>query len=109
MTDSVDRSVERSVERLGTPVGTPVGQEVLRTDGRDGRTYEESFSPTRDNPSSSVTRTPAYGFSSDDSENTRPGWWTCFLCQPNVHERGGMDALNAHYMREHYVAPKATP
>ena len=29
--------------------------------GRTGRTNEESLSPTRDNPSSSVTRTPAYG------------------------------------------------
>ena len=75
MTDSLHRSLHRSVDRLATPVGPPVGQEVLRTDGRDGRTNEESFSPTRDNPSSSVTRTRTYGFSSlaDSIEEILPG------------------------------------
>lgn len=32
----------------------------------------------------------------------RPGWWTCRLCQPPVHERGGWAAWMAHYLREHY-------
>jgi len=36
----------------------------------------------------------------------RPGWWTCFLCQPNVHDRGGQSAFYAHYLREHYVEVK---
>ena len=31
----------------------------------------------------------------------RPGWWTRFLCQPNVHERGGQRDFYAHYNREH--------
>ena len=36
------------------------------------------------------------------TDTPRPGWWTCFLCQPNVHERGGQSAFMAHYLREHY-------
>jgi len=74
---------------------------------RTERTNEESLSPTRDNPSSFVTRTRTYGFSSDDSQDKpttpRPGWWTCHLCQPPVHDRGGQAAWMAHYMREHWV------
>ena len=41
-----------------------------RTDVTDGRTDEESFSPTRDNPSSSVTRTRTYRFCPDDFGDT---------------------------------------
>ena len=33
---------------------------------------------------------------------SRPGWWTCRICVPNVRERGGMDAFMAHYLAAHY-------
>jgi hypothetical protein len=29
------------------------------------------------------------------------GTWTCFLCQPNVSDRGGHREFYAHYNREH--------
>ena len=38
---------------------------------------------------------------------TRPGWWTCRICVPNVHERGGMDAFYRHWLATHYVEVKA--
>ena len=47
---------------MGSHVGPPTWDSHVGspTDGRtDGRTYEESLSPTIDNPSSSVTRTPS--------------------------------------------------
>jgi len=31
-----------------------------------------------------------------------PGTWTCFICRPNVHDKGGQSAWMAHYCREHY-------
>ena len=31
----------------------------------------------------------------------RPGWWTCKICQPSIHDRGGQEAFMAHYNREH--------
>ena len=30
-----------------------------------------------------------------------PGTWTCFLCQPNVHDKGDIHDLYRHYNREH--------
>jgi hypothetical protein len=91
----------RTGVRIGVPERTPTNERT------NGRTNEESLSPTRDNPSSFVTRTRTYGFSSDDSQDKpttpRPGWWTCHLCQPPVHDRGGQAAWMAHYMREHWV------
>lgn len=33
------------------------------------------------------------------------GTWTCFICQPNVHDRGGQHEFMRHYLREHYRAP----
>jgi len=36
----------------------------------------------------------------------RPGWWRCFLCDPNVEDRGGKTEWNAHYLRLHYTEPK---
>jgi hypothetical protein len=71
-------------------------------------TNEESLSPTRDN-NSSVTRTRTYGDESlaDPIEDApRPGWFTCRICVPNVHERGGMDAFYAHYLATHYLEVK---
>ena len=41
------------------------------------------------------------------SDTPRPGWWTCWLCKPPVHDRGGMKDWRAHYMREHWVEVKA--
>lgn len=32
----------------------------------------------------------------------RPCWWTCKVCIPNVHDKGGQSAFYAHYLREHY-------
>ena len=63
---------------------------------RTERTDEESLSPTRDN-NSSVTRTPAYRFSSDGSE---PDRWHCTIC--DARGRGGHTALHAHYMLHHW-------
>jgi hypothetical protein len=37
----------------------------------------------------------------------RPGWWTCYLCVPNVHERGGQSAFYTHYLATHWVEVKA--
>ena len=34
---------------------------------------------------------------------TRPGWWTCFLCSPPVHDQGGQSAWMAHYLRKHWT------
>ena len=41
------------------------------------------------------------------NDTPRSGWWTCWLCQPNIRERGGMDAFYAHYLTTHYVEVKA--
>ena len=30
-----------------------------------------------------------------------PGTWTCFLCQPNIHDKGGQREWMAHYVRLH--------
>lgn len=30
------------------------------------------------------------------------GTWKCFLCVPNVHDKGGQREWMAHYLREHY-------
>ena len=38
----------------------------------------------------------------DALRRPKPGWWTCRLCVPNIHERGGMADLQAHYLREHW-------
>ena len=46
------------------PYASPTCDSYGRT---DGRTYEESFSPTRDN-SPSVTRTRTYGFFIDTNQ-----------------------------------------
>jgi hypothetical protein len=64
---------------------------------RTERTNEESLSPTRDNPSSFVTRTRTYGFSSDGSE---PDRWHCMIC--DARGVGGHTALHAHYMLHHW-------
>lgn len=56
--------IGQSTDQYTEPVhraSTPVSQLILRTDGRDGRTNEESLSPTRDH-NSYVTRGRAYGF-----------------------------------------------
>ena len=45
----------RTGVRFGVPERTPTNERT------NGRTNEESFSPTRDHPSSFVTRTRAYG------------------------------------------------
>jgi len=37
---------------------------------------------------------------------TRPGWWTCHLCQPPVHDRGGQAAFYAHWNRLHSTEVK---
>ena len=37
------------------------------------------------------------------NDTPRPGWWTCHLCKPPVHDRGGQAAWMAHYMREHWT------
>ena len=37
----------------------------------------------------------------DAYKRPKPGWWTCMICVPRVHERGGMADLEAHYNREH--------
>lgn len=70
---------------------------------RNGLTEKVSHLP--EITPSSVTRTRIYGFSSDDSQDQpttpRPGWWTCHLCQPPVHDRGGQAAFYAHYNRVH--------
>lgn len=42
------------------------------------------------------------GSGEDYCDGTPTGWWTCFLCQPNVHDHGGQPAWMAHYMRGHY-------
>jgi len=40
------------------------------------------------------------------SDTPRPGWWTCFVCQPNTHDRGGQAAFMAHYLATHWVEVK---
>jgi len=35
------------------------------------------------------------------NDTPRPGWWTCYLCSPPVHDRGGQAQWMAHYLREH--------
>jgi len=37
----------------------------------------------------------------DAFKGARPGWWTCKVCVPNVHDRGGQSAFYVHYNREH--------
>ena len=36
------------------------------------------------------------------NDTPRPGWWTCKLCRPPVHDRGGQAAFYAHYLATHY-------
>jgi len=36
----------------------------------------------------------------------RPGWWTCHLCVPPVHDRGGQAAFYAHWNRLHSTEAK---
>ena len=31
----------------------------------------------------------------------KPGWFTCYLCKPPVHDRGGQAAFYAHWNRLH--------
>jgi len=92
--------------RTGVPERSPGADSYERT---NERTNEESLLPTRDNPDCFVTRAPAYGFSplADSTEEThRPGWFTCKVCVPNVHERGGQAEFYAHWMTEHYTPPE---
>ena len=35
------------------------------------------------------------------TDTPRPGWWTCYLCSPPVHDRGGQAAFYAHWNRVH--------
>jgi len=35
------------------------------------------------------------------SDTPCPGWWTCYLCKPPVHDRGGQAAFYAHWNRLH--------
>jgi len=37
----------------------------------------------------------------------KQGSWSCFLCQPPTHDRGGQSAFMAHYLREHYREVKS--
>jgi hypothetical protein len=37
------------------------------------------------------------------NDTPRPGWWTCRVCVPNVHDRGGQSAFYAHYLATHWV------
>lgn len=39
----------------------------------------------------------------------RPGWFTCRVCIPNLHERGGQAAFYAHWLREHHTEPDEKP
>jgi len=40
------------------------------------------------------------------SDTPRPGWWTCRICVPNIHDRGGQAAFYQHFNRLHLVTPK---
>ena len=45
---------------------------------------------------------PSTSTPQDAFRRPKPGWWTCKICQPNVHDKGGQEAFMAHYNREHY-------
>ena len=45
------------------------------------------------------TSTPQDAFRRPD-----PGHWTCLLCTPNVHDKGGQQEFNSHYNRVHLGA-----
>jgi hypothetical protein len=47
------------------------------------------------------TSTPQDAFRRPD-----PGTYTCHVCIPNVHDKGGQREWMAHYTREHYHEPK---
>lgn len=36
----------------------------------------------------------------------RPGWWTCRVCTPAVHERGGQRDFYSHWNRVHGTEAK---
>ena len=36
----------------------------------------------------------------------KQGSWTCFVCVPNVHDRGGQVAFYAHWNRLHSTEAK---
>jgi len=36
----------------------------------------------------------------------RPGWWTCRVCIPNVHDRGGQAEFYRHWNRLHGTEAK---
>ena len=40
------------------------------------------------------------------SDTPRPGWWTCKVCVPNVHERGGQAEFYRHWFAVHFVEVK---
>jgi len=40
------------------------------------------------------------------TDTPRPGWWTCWLCKPPVHDRGGQAAFYAHWNRLHSTEGK---
>jgi hypothetical protein len=33
--------------------------------------------------------------------------WTCLICKPNIHDKGGQREFYSHYNRLHLVTPKA--
>jgi len=37
----------------------------------------------------------------------RPGWFTCMVCVPNVHDRGGQSAFYRHWLATHWVEVKS--
>ena len=37
-----------------------------------------------------------------------PGTWTCLICTPNVHDKGGQREFYSHFNREHLTTKKAT-
>jgi len=42
----------------------------------------------------------------EHAHEPRPGWWRCFLCDPNVEDRGGEPDWRSHYLRLHWIDPE---
>jgi hypothetical protein len=47
---------------------------------------------------------PSTSTPQDAFRRPSPGTYTCHVC--NVHDKGGQQEFNAHYLREHYHEAK---